>query len=610
MKKITIFRSPPRCGKTREMIKRFLVDKVMKDDWVEQLESGTINFYMVNMIGDSENDSTASSTIHSIKEMSADAKITILTSRLKICNKLIVKRFSEGFSEQCVKMICKSCHLVKKLGMKDISRVINRSRIDVYSFKELIQLSKEREYCPEAFALAYSQFTDMNIISKAKTEVLLEISDVFSNYNLIIDEAHGLLNFNEKPQILIRECITYNRQKSKVLKIDEISIRESIKDFFNFKELLKIINGLTILKKYTNGKNFQYILEDEIERIVKTIVMSLNDINYREPDKKYIIKQNSDFQFVVGLFEELVTRSTSKIKVKIKLLEFLNDIYRLNNINTSYLVTDISGSKNDSITVRFYEVGFKNNKIVITNTLRDKLFNNARDIYLVTSTPPPNMFYNMWLGDNGFNIKYLNKRFTGKFYIFYSSLGFRLGVNKTYENQYLLRNQKIMKSVIDCFEDTNNLYVVARNIREEGLMEKYFGKIRSKPCDDYIGSITSEGVQRNEKLSVLFGVGYIPVNDFMQSSKLFKTTIGMNISSEEVRIAYINMLSMQRTIQAMFRNADVRDKRGCLMINLDRNELALLKAYSIGRDKNIIFQEIPKDVQPSNYGEYIEGFLL
>jgi len=46
------------------------------------------------------------------------------------------------------------------------------------------------------------------------------------------------------------------------------------------------------------------------------------------------------------------------------------------------------------------------------------------------------------------------------------------------------------------------------------------------------------------------------------------------------------------------------------MVNLDRNELALLKSYSIGRDKNIIFQEIPREVPPSNYGEYIEGFLL
>jgi len=30
----------------------------------------------------------------------------------------------------------------------------------------------------------------------------------------------------------------------------------------------------------------------------------------------------------------------------------------------------------------------------------------------------------------------------------------------------------------------------------------------------------------------------------------------------------------------------------------------------IGRDNNIIFEEIPKNIQPSNYGEYIEEFLL
>ena len=46
------------------------------------------------------------------------------------------------------------------------------------------------------------------------------------------------------------------------------------------------------------------------------------------------------------------------------------------------------------------------------------------------------------------------------------------------------------------------------------------------------------------------------------------------------------------------------------MVNLDRNELALLKSYSIGRDNNIIFEEIPKDITPSMFGEYILEKLI
>ena len=581
-KLIKVDNSVPRSGKTRKILKQIInpeskfTDKEW-EEWIENSEKVIPTFFTVNMVTDKDNKkSTVSSTIDKIREINENCRCVIVVGKNNICDILINSTDKSNIEKE---LICKSCLCNKKFSNIKIDELIKKYDTSIFSFNELRNLSKDG-YCPNAFSISYSKICDIAIMSISKLEVILKYKEGFflkDSYNLICDEAHSLMKFNMINDIWIKDS----------------NIEETIKIVFKYSNVIKYIGN-------NFNSNICEIYEEEITNLINIIQYSLDNFSNENISEGCIIKQSEKFLKIVDIFNN--SKNEEDKIFDANFIEFNDSINKLNNVNNHFVVVD------NKVNIRFYEVEYNNEKIVIKNDLKEELLNNAKNIRFITATPIFPMFKNLWVGNNGFEIKTVPKtEFEGKYTIFYHLSPYRVGVDKTHGELYY-NNQQVIASLYEYFGKDNKLWVVARSKKEMEKGNKNISKI--KTFDDYISSSLSEGVQRNEQLLVLYGIGFIPSNDYDKSSLLFRNTIEHNISVKSIRSEWIKMLSMQRTIQSMFRNADNRQvNRGCFIVNIIKEDLKSLKEFSIGNDKGIIFHEIPIEISYSNYGRYIKEQL-
>ena len=590
-KTIRLYIAAPRSGKTRK-----ICGNILKNSDISNFGKTRILF-TVGMVGDrNSDDSTAISTIKTIKSINPFTTSVLLTSKVKICKRLFSNKMKIDDNPEYIKYLCSKCKREKKITVDKMLQTIEEHTCKILSFDELMNIYN-MGMCPEVFSKMYSQYCEMTIISKSKLEMEMTYGgsiNIFNKYELYIDEAHSMFNFCDVSPIVFSNCITNGKLNLKI-------IRDTLNDLY-YNELQSFI------KKYNvNDKIYLMsldLIKKRLDLLIELIIKSLrrNEENMLSDD--FNIKMFHDLEFLSDALYSRAINEKNYLKQG-KLFKLKSSVDSLMSLNGKYLITDVSNF--GSITLRLYNVINSNGNKVISNPLKNELFEKSDNTTLITSTPFYPEYFKLWFDSDNYNVKLVTQEFTGTFYIFYTSGS--CGVKNTFSDKYLNRHQKLISVLSDEFDKSGDLYVLARNLLEKSLMEKYFANFRNPTFDDYVGSRTSEGVQRNEALSVMFGFAYVPIDDYKQSAHLFRNTIGKNYPVEKVRTDFINMLSAMRTTQAMFRNADLRYKRAHLIVNLSILELNLIKKFPLYRDKNIKFIEIPKNLRIEMYPKFIRKYI-
>ncbi len=371
----------------------------------------------------------------------------------------------------------------------------------------------------------------------------------FNNHQVIFDEARHITSI----AILHQESLGWETKKPHRIIIEE------------YIQKIRAINFSMLTSKS----------QTKVEKVRENFCSKLSAIPFKDFTESF---------FISSELKELLGKKPSYKSLKTQ-IDFLNLLATANGNNVAVDMTTNADEEN-SVTMIIRKMEGKN---VESRENFRRLVENAKNTYLIDSTPYPQDYYGFWLGDNH-DLKELSFKSNYKFNIVIENVKRRL--KDTY------KDPKNTKRFVDIIKGVNDFLKV-----ETFSSSKNESKKLSKHGIDckYARGSDSEGVQSNKDYTL---ITRLPLQN-ISSEKYREATIRRMSWQRGNHKEYIEINAMSELLQMAFRTAKIGKTSGSFWMSMDDSLIPKMKQYWSWLNNDITFITLAKSLRVPDKVDYV-----